>query len=161
MNEFSLQVLSIGLHDRPGAVHGVAEVFSGRGLQMEAFYGAANSLTADGQAQALILFNASDERAELVMRVLRRLSSVSRATLLKMDDPRLVQSVLVAHDGRPAPEGIGLLALEPGVALAAGSPQSIQAWLASSDAPRRLGAVRLDLIGDLVASERTALGGDA
>ena len=77
--DFELHVLAIGLEDRPGAVHSVAEVFSGRGLQMEAFHGTADGLNPDGHAQALILFRASRDRADLVTRVLRRLSSVRRA----------------------------------------------------------------------------------
>ena len=51
--DFELHVLAIGLEDRPGAVHSVAEVFSGRGLQMEAFHGTVDGLNPDGHAQAL------------------------------------------------------------------------------------------------------------
>jgi hypothetical protein len=146
LDVFPFHVIAIGLHDRPGAAHSVADVFSGRGLQMEAFHSTADSLNPDGQASALILFRANPDRAELVTRVLRRLSSVCRAELLSSDDPRLIQSVLVAHDEtRPTP-GISLIPLDSSTALAAGSPAAMQAWLASGLAPRRLGAVRLDLI---------------
>ncbi len=145
-DDLVFHVLAIGLRDRPGAVHSVSEVFSGRGLQMEAFHGTADSLGANGHAQALILFQASEERADFVARVLRRLSSVSSAELLSQDDPRLVQSVLVQRRDRETPDGIGLVDLEGGVALAAGTPAAMQAWLASPRAPRRLGAVRIDLL---------------
>ncbi len=146
VDDLVLHVLAIGLHDRPGAVHSVAEVFSGRGLQMEAFHGTADSLGANGHAQALILFRASDERAHFVARVLRRLSSVSSAELLGLDDPRLVQSVLIQRIDGNTPEGVCLVDLNDGVALAAGAPAAMQSWLASPCAPRRLGAVRIDLM---------------
>ena len=144
--EFDLHVLAIGLEDRPGAVHSVAEVFSGRGLQMEAFHGTADRLNPDGHARALILFRASSDRADLVTRVLRRLSSVRRAELLGMDDPRLVQSVLIRDEGRELPAGIRLVDLGHDVALAAGAPKAMQAWLDSATPPQRLGAVRIDLL---------------
>ena len=144
--DFDLHVLAIGLEDRPGAVHSVAEVFSGRGLQMEAFHGTADGLNPDGHAQALILFRASSDRADLVTRVLRRLSSVRRAELLGMDDPRLVQSVLVSNGGRELPDGVRLVDLGQGVSLVAGAPKAMQAWLDSETPPRRLGAVRIDLL---------------
>ena len=145
IEELPLNVLAIGLLDRPGAAHGVAEVFSGRGLQMEAFHGTAGSLDPDGQAQALILFRADRDRANLVTRVIRRLSSVSRAELLAADDPRLIQSVLIAGAVASAPPGISITALDAVTALATGSPAALQTWLASSVPPRRLGALRLDL----------------
>ena len=145
-SDFALHVLAIGLRDRPGAVHSVAEVFSGRGLQMEAFHGTADGLNPDGHAQALILFRASSDRADLVTRVLRRLSSVRRAELLGMDDSRLIQSVLVGNDGREPPAGVRLVDLGDGVALAAGAPSAVQAWLDSETPPQRLGAVRIDLL---------------
>ena len=144
--DFDLHVLAIGLEDRPGAVHSVAEVFSGRGLQMEAFHGTADGLNPDGHAQALILFRASSDRADLVTRVLRRLSSVRRAELLGMDDPRLVQSVLVSNGGRELPDGVRLVDLGQGVSLVAGAPKAMQAWLDSETPSRRLGAVRIDLL---------------
>ena len=144
--DFELHVLAIGLEDRPGAVHSVAEVFSGRGLQMEAFHGTADGLNPDGHAQALILFRASRDRADLVTRVLRRLSSVRRAELLGMDDPRLVQSVLGSNDGPEPPAGVRRAELGQGVALAAGAPKAMQAWLDSDSPPRRMGAVRIDLL---------------
>jgi len=144
-NAFPLQVIAIGLHDRPGAVNSVSEVFSGRGLQMEAFHGTADSLNPDDHAQALIVFRASAERAGFVTRVLQRLSSVRSAQLLAADDPRLVQSVLVAHTEAPPPAGIGIVRLGAQSALAAGSPAAMRSWLASGTAPQRLGAVRLDL----------------
>ncbi|MFZ4534910.1 hypothetical protein [Propionivibrio sp.] len=146
VDESPLNVLAIGLLDRPGAAHGVAEVFSGRGLQMEAFHGTAGSLNPDGQAQALILFRADPDRANLVIRVIRRLSSVSSAELLAADDPRIIQSVLIAISDASAPMGINITPLDPQTALAAGSPTAMQTWLASSVAPRRLGALRLDLL---------------
>ncbi len=145
-SDFALHVLAIGLRDRPGAVHSVAEVFSGRGLQMEAFHGTADGLNPDGHAQALILFRASSDRADLVTRVLRRLSSVRRAELLGVDDPRLIQSVLVGNDGCEAPAGVRLVDLGDGIALAAGAPGAMQAWLDSDAPPQRLGAVRIDLL---------------
>jgi hypothetical protein len=146
LDVFPFHVIAIALHDRPGAAHSVADVFSGRGLQIEAFHSTADSLNPDGQASALILFRANPDRAELVTRVLRRLSSVCRAELLSSDDPRLIQSVLVAHDDTGPTPGISLIPLDASIALAAGSPAAMQAWLASGQAPRRLGAVRLDLI---------------
>ena len=96
-------ILLIGLEDRPGAVHAVAEVFSGRGLQMEAFQGSAGELCPDGKAQAIILFRASLERADLIARVLRRLSMVRSAELLVAEDRRVVCSCL-SRDPGPAPE---------------------------------------------------------
>lgn len=147
--EFGLHVLAIGLEDRPGAVHSVAEVFSGRGLQMEAFFGTADSLNPGSHAQALILFRAAPPRAELVTRVLRRLSSVRRAELLPADDPRLVFSLLVVADAdadaAAVPAGVRLAPLAYGLALAAGSGAALQAWLESPTAPRRVGALRVDL----------------
>jgi hypothetical protein len=142
---FPLHAIALGLLDRPGAAHSVADVFSGRGLQMEAFYSTADSLNPDGHARALILFQASPERADLVCRVLRRLSCVHRAELLSPDDPRLVQSVLVANTGMPAPIGITIAPLDAQTALAAGSPAAVKAWLDSDDAPPRHGALNLDL----------------
>ena len=146
VDDSPLNVLAIGLLDRPGAAHGVAEVFSGRGLQMEAFHGTAGSLSPDGQAQALILFRADPDRANLVTRVLRRLSSVSSAELLAADDPRIIQSVRSACYDASAPTGISITPLGSGTALAAGSPAAMQTWLTSSVAPKRLGALRLDLV---------------
>ena len=143
--DFPLHVIAVGLHDRPGAAHSVADVFSARGLQMEAFQGTADSLSADGHAALLILFRASTERAGLVTRVLRRLSNVRSAELLAANDPRLMQSVLVeAPDA--APTGIRLIPLDERTALATGTPIAMQVWLASASAPRRLGAVRLDIL---------------
>jgi hypothetical protein len=143
--EFSLHVFVIGLRDRPGAVRSVAEVFSGRGLQMEAFFGTAGSQSADDSAQALILFRAAAERADFVARVLRRLPAVLSVELLGPDDESLVHSVLVATPVS-AGEGVALAAISPGVALAAGTPAAMQAWLAGSTT-RRLGALRLERAG--------------
>ncbi len=145
-SEFPLYAIAIGLHDRPGAAHSVADVFSGRGLQMESFSSTADSLNPDGHASALILFHASADRANLVTRVLRRLSCVRSAQLLTADDPRLIQSVLVAHLASRPPEGISIIPVNTQAALATGSPAAMQAWLASGAAPRRLGAVRHDLL---------------
>lgn len=146
-HEFRQHVLAIGLHDRPGAVHSVAEVFSGRGLQMEAFYGTAGSQAADGDARALILFDATPERAELVARVLRRLSAVRSVELLGFDDPRLIQSLVIAAPAGPVPEGIALAALPGGLRLAAGTLAAVRAWTQSAAPPERLGPMRLDWIG--------------
>lgn len=143
--EFPLHVLAIGLMDRPGAAHGVAEVFSGRGLQMEAFHGTAGSLNPDGHAQALIQFRASPDRANLITCVLRRLSNVSSAELLSGDDPRLVQSVLIAPTAA-VPSNIVASAVNAYAMLATGSPAAMQTWFLSSNAPSRLGALRLDLL---------------
>ena len=143
---FPQQIIAIELQDRPGSVNSVAEVFSGRGLQIEAFYGTAESLSPDGHARALIVFRAGADRASLLTRVLRRLSSVRSAELLGENDRRLIQSVLIAHNDAPAPDGISVSALGAKTALAAGSPAVMQAWLAGDNAPRRLGALRLDLL---------------
>ena len=142
---FPLHVIAIGLQDRPGAAHSVADVFAARGLQMEAFQGTSDNLSADGHAALLVLFRATPERAHLVTRVLRRLSSVRRAERLDADDPRLLLSVLVAPPNE-VPDGIQLIALDPRSALALGAPAAMQAWLQSATAPARLGAVRLDWI---------------
>lgn len=143
-----LQVIAIGLQDRPGSVNSVAEVFSGRGLQIEAFHGTAASLNPDGHAHALILFRAGPDRASLVTRVLRRLSSVRSAELLAADDPRLVQSALIATAHATPPGGVRISAVDECSALAVGSPAAMQAWLASANAPALLGALRLDLLRD-------------
>ena len=142
---FPLQVIAIELQDRPGSVNSVAEVFSGRGLQIEAFHGTAGRLNPDGHAHALILFRAGADRASLVSRVLRRLSSVRRAELLAAADPRLIQSALIARHDAPPPAGISVSAIDAQTALAAGSPAALQDWLAGDDAPRLLGALRIDL----------------
>lgn len=148
VDAFPLHVIAVDLADRPGSVNSVAEVFSGRGLQIEAFHGTAGNLNPDGHARALILFRAGADRASLVTRILRRLSSVSRAELLGANDPRLIQSVLVARGAHQVPNGISLTPLTPQAALAAGSPAALQGWLAGENAPRRLGAWRLDLLLD-------------
>ena len=150
-NSFPQQVIAIELQDRPGSVNSVAEVFSGRGLQIEAFHGTAGDLSPDGHAHALIVFRAGADRASLVTRVLRRLSSVRSAELLAADDRRLVESVLIARSDAQPPAGISVCALDAQTALAAGSPAALHAWLASDDAPQRLGALRLDL---LLSSDR-------
>ena len=142
---FPLHVIAVGLHDRPGAAHSVADVFSARGLHMEAFQGTADNLSADGHAALLILFRASAERATLVTRVLRRLSSVRHAELLASDDPRLMQSVLISTTNA-APRGIRIIQVNDRAALATGSPECMQAWLSSDNAPQRMGAVRLDIL---------------
>ena len=144
-NSFPQQVIAIELQDRPGSVNSVAEVFSGRGLQIEAFHGTAGNLSPDGHAHALIVFRAGADRASLVTRVLRRLSSVRCAELLGADDPRLIQSVLIARSDAPAPAGISVCTLGARTALAAGPPAAMQAWLSGADAPLPLGALRLDL----------------
>ena len=142
---FPLHVIAIGLQDRPGAAHSVADVFAARGLQMEAFQGTSDSLSADGHAALLVLFRAAPDRAALVTRVLRRLSSVRSAERLDANDPRLIQSVLVA--GAPStPPGIRLVAIDAQTALAWGAPAALQTWLQSDEAPTRLGAVRLDFV---------------
>lgn len=146
-HEFRPHVLAIGLRDRPGAVHSVAEVFAGRGLQMEAFFGTAGSLAGDGDARALILFNATPERAEFVARVLRRLSVVRGVELIAADDPDLVQSLVIAPPTAPVPEGIALAPLPGGRQMAAGTPAAIRAWLACETRPVQLGAMRLEWIG--------------
>lgn len=143
---FPQQTIAIELQDRPGSVNSVAEVFSGRGLQIESFYGTDESLSPDGHAHALIVFRAGADRASLVTRVLRRLSSVRSAELLGENDRRLIQSVLIAHSDSQPPTGISVCALGAQTALAAGSPAAMQAWLAGTDAPLRLGALRLDLL---------------
>lgn len=142
---FPLHVIVIGLHDRPGAAHSVADVFSARGLQMEAFQGTSDSLSPDGHAALLILFRATPERATLVTRVLRRLSSVRHAELIDAGDPRLRLSVLVAAGPTP-PSDIHLVSIDTQTALAIGAPGNLLAWLQSDTAPARLGAVRLDVI---------------
>lgn len=142
---FPHHVIVIGLHDRPGAAHSVADVFSARGLQMEAFQGTSDSLSADGHATLLILFRATPERAALVTRVLRRLSSVRHAELIDADDPRLRLSVLVAAGPTP-PASVHLVCIDAQTALAIGAPDDLLAWLQSDTAPARFGAVRLDVI---------------
>ena len=144
--DLPLHVASVHLHDRPGAVHSITDVFSARGLQIELFQATSDSLSADGHASLLIQFYASEERATLITRVLRRLSSVRSAELLGANDARLVQSVLVVPPASIPPE-IRTITLEPAMALAIGSPDAMQRWLLSTDAPRRLGAVRIDLLG--------------
>ena len=146
VRQFPLHVIAIGLHDRPGAAHSVADVFSGRGLQMEAFHSTADSLSPDGHASALILFHASADRASLVNRVLRRLSCVRNSELLTAQDPRIIASVLIAPAEATAPAGIRISVLDAQTALAAGSLAAMQDWLASASAPSRLGSVRLDLL---------------
>lgn len=148
---FALRIIAIELRDRPGSVNAVAEVFSGRGLQIEEFHGSAERLNPDAHAHALIAFRASADRAGLVTRVLRRLSSVRCAELLDADDPRLIQSALIGAFAGEAPDGIRVTALDAQSALAAGSPAAMQAWLAGASAPRRLGALRLDLRLDVPA----------
>lgn len=145
MAELPRHVLVIGLRDRPGAVHGVSEVFAGRGLQLEAFFGTSDTLTADGHAQALVVFRASDERARLVTGVLQRLSSVRSAELWSDDHPRLVLSVVVEAPGTPPP-GVALAPLAQGLALAAGPPRLVHGWLDGPGAPARRGAYRLDAV---------------
>ncbi len=140
------QLIAIELQDRPGSVNSVAEVFSGRGLQIEAFYGTAESLSPDGHAHALIVFRAGADRASLLTRVLRRLSSVRRAELLGSNDPRLIQSVLIARRDAPAPDGISVSPINAQIALASGSPAAMQAWLTGAAAPSPLGALRFDLL---------------
>ena len=144
-SSFPQQVIAIELQDRPGSVNSVAEVFSGRGLQIEAFHGTAGDLSPDGHAHALIVFRAGADRASLVTRVLRRLSSVRCAELLGDDDPRLIESVLIVCSDAQPPAGISVCTLGAQTALAAGSPAALRAWLAGDNAPRRLGALRLDL----------------
>ena len=145
--EFLQHVLAIGLRDRPGAVHSVAEVFAGRGLQMEAFFGTAGNLAADGNARALILFNATPERAELVARVLRRLSVVRGVELIGPDDPGLVQSLIVATRDGPVPDGIALAALPGGMSIAAGTPAAVRAWMGSGIPRGQVGGMRVALLG--------------
>ena len=142
---FALRIIAIELQDRPGSVNAVAEVFSGRGLQIEDFHGSAEHLNPDGHAHALITFRASADRAGLVTRVLRRLSSVRCAELLDADDPRLIQSALIEAGAGQAPDGIRVVALDARSALAAGSPAALQAWLAGAGAPSLLGTLHLDL----------------
>lgn len=145
MVDLPRHVLVIGLHDRPGAVNGVSEVFAGRGLQMEAFFGTSDTLTADGHAQALVVFRATDDRARLVTRVLERLSNVRSAELWGDDHPRLILSVVVEAPGTP-PDGVSLAPLGPGLALAAGPPRLVHRWLDAPGAPVRRGAYRLDAV---------------
>ena len=151
-SSFPQQVIAIELQDRPGSVNSVAEVFSGRGLQIEAFHGTAGDLSADGHAHALIVFRAGADRASLVTRVLRRLSSVRCAELLGDNDRRLIQSVLIARSDAPAPMGISVCTLGEQTALAAGPPAAMQAWLTGADAPSPLGALRLDLLHEASSS---------
>jgi hypothetical protein len=146
-HDFRQYVLAIGLRDRPGAVHSVAEVFSGRGLQMEAFFGTAGSQAADDDARALILFDATPERAELVARVLRRLSVVRSVELIDTDDPRLIQSLVVTPSPGPVPDGITLAALPGELRLAVGTPAAVRAWIDSTTPPTWLGAMHLEWIG--------------
>ena len=61
------------------------------------------------------------------------------------NDPRLIQSVLIARSAAPAPAGISVCTLGARTALAAGPPAAMQAWLNGADAPLPLGALRLDL----------------
>lgn len=158
MAELPRHVLVIGLEDRPGAVHGVSEVFSGRGLQMEAFFGTSDTLTANGQAQALVVFRATDERARLVTRVVQRLSSVRSADLWSDDNPRLVLSVIVEAPGTP-PEGVSVAPLGPDLALVAGPPRRVHRWLDAPGAPARRGAYRLDAVGPTRATASTPSSG--
>ncbi|MEN9358975.1 MAG: hypothetical protein RL095_510 [Verrucomicrobiota bacterium] len=125
-------ILLIGLEDRPGAVHAVAEVFSGRGLQMEAFQGSAGELCPDGRAQAIILFRATSERADLITRVLRRLSAVRSAELLAAEDPRVICSCL-SRDPGPAP-GLSFLPLGEAGFLLCGKIEALSARIAGRPA---------------------------
>ena len=56
------------------------------------------------------------------------------------------QGFLEANCRTRAPTGIRLIPLDERTALAIGSPIALQGWLASASAPRRLGAVRLDIL---------------
>lgn len=142
---FALHIVAIELLDRPGSVNSVAEVFSGRGLQIEELHGSAAHLNPDGHAHALIAFRASADRASLVTRVLRRLSSVHRADLLAADDPRLVQSAPIALPRGGVPVDVLVSAIDERTALACATPAALQRWLACDDAPQLRGALRLDL----------------
>jgi acetolactate synthase regulatory subunit len=147
---FPLHVIAIELQDRPGSVNSVAEVFSGRGLQIEELHGSAEHLNADGHAHALIAFRASADRASLVTRVLRRLSSVRRAELLADDDARLLQSALIARPGDETriPADVRIAAIDAHTALASGTPAALRRWLASGEPPQLRGTLRLDLRAD-------------
>jgi hypothetical protein len=148
-DEFPLHVLALGMQDRPGAVHSVAEVFSGRGLQMEAFNGTAGSLDPQGLAKALILFHASEERADLVLRVLRRLPIVRCADLLRADDSRLIQTVMIETDSfdiAKVPSDVKFIHLNERVIVAAGSPSTVQAWLSSDCPPECIGPIRIEFM---------------
>ena len=142
---FALHIIAIELQDRPGSVNSVAEVFSGRGLQIEDLHGSAEHLNPDGHAHALISFRASADRASLVTRVLRRLSSVHRAELLRADDARLIQSALIAAPHGALPADVRVSAIDQRTALASATPAALQRWLASNDAPQLRGTLRLDL----------------
>ena len=144
---FPLHVIAIELQDRPGSVNSVAEVFSGRGLQIEELHGSAEHLNADGHAHALIAFRASADRASLVTRVLRRLSSVHHAELLGADDARLLQSALIALPCGAAqvPADVRIAAIDAHSALASGTPAALRRWLTSAKPPQLRGTLRLDL----------------
>ena len=142
---FALHVIAIELQDRPGSVNSVAEVFSGRGLQIEELHGSAEHLNPDGHAHTLIAFRASADRANLVTRVLRRLSSVHHAELLAADDARLLRSVLIAVPCGAPPADVRVSAIDAHTALASGTPAALQRWLASAEPPQARGTLRLDL----------------
>ena len=142
---FALHVIAIELQDRPGSVNSVAEVFSGRGLQIEELHGSAEHLNADGHAHALIAFRASADRANLVTRVLRRLSSVQHAELLADSDARLLQSALVAMPFPTPPADVCVSPIDAHTALAHGTPAALRAWLAGNAPPQLRGTLRLDL----------------
>lgn len=142
MNADPRHILHIGLEDRPGAVHAVAEVFSGRGLQMEVFQGHAVASSPDGCAAALIVFRALPERADLLARVLGRLSMVRKVELLAEDDPRLFCLCMVSNDAMiPAP-GITFLPLASGDGLACGTLAAMASWRSTT---RILSPLRIEM----------------
>jgi acetolactate synthase small subunit len=84
--------------DRPGSAASIATTFSGRGIQMESFYGFGDSRGIERETGAVIgiTFLAFPHRMASVRRVLERLEPVRWVQVYDYEaDPRLVKVVLL------------------------------------------------------------------
>ena len=82
---------------RPGVTHAIAAMFSGRGLQLDGFYGWGDELNpGDGErATIIIIFRSFESRMKQMSQMLRRLHHVQRVTYLGWDDRRLQRQLIV------------------------------------------------------------------
>ena len=82
---------------RPGVTHAIAAMFSGRGLQLDGFYGWGDELNLDdGEgATIIIIFRSFESRMKQMSQMLRRLAHVQKVTYLGWHDQRLQRQLVV------------------------------------------------------------------
>ena len=113
-------LFAVRVHDRPGTLTGVSSVFSNRGVSIQMLLGSTLEVVAPNSIPLFFVFEATEQRKDLLLRAMGRLASVISLQCYDYDSPCL-RAVAFAHvDPRKVPrqETVPSLAAEESVSFA-------------------------------------------